>query len=575
MDPVTVIAVTIAVTPHARPHRTAPQASTQNMSTPSSSPARISRSAAKKAALEAVVPLADQLAPGAVPVDMTADEAAADAAKKAAAALEAGEVIAMSDSTELTKQVYIFNRDTDVSDELKAIHEAGCDGAEALANASKQQLSSSMGKLAQQQSGALTELWSKFKDVKQQLAEAKANKVIRIVGAADTSNAGLQAVLDAPTADKAQKIAQEKRLIAEQRALAAGEAQHAAANEGQEQRVARLEADLEKAKEGLEAANQRWCDRKEELDEFLCGNQSTMAECTAGEAELAKLGTVVDALEARVAAITKELEDAKGDAAVTGVQATGEALQQEAEEGLQANASRKRTRDAEAEASGLAAQAALGQGMQEAPKDHLAPPSGPAGPALVPLDQLDALAADAPVVNNKPTRGKGSGKKRPVPKDQEEAERWKAKGKKTKAENKRIKDEYQAKLVAFYENGGEELEEVKQENKKLKTLLKKVDASREELQDTVTALEDRLTALEEVGDAPAAAAASSGTTEADLKIELLQLQLARQKKHNQKLCASLVKSKVVTTEQIQAAFNKGKAASEAAIPIPDHLADMD
>eukprot|EP00966_Prymnesium_polylepis_P087027 2014011-Prymnesium_polylepis.1 len=68
----------------------------------------------------------------------------------------------------------------------------------------------------------------------QKLEEEKshiaANTVFHVEGA---SSSDLQAVLAAPTADKAQKIAQEKRLIAEQRALAAGEAQHAAANEGQ------------------------------------------------------------------------------------------------------------------------------------------------------------------------------------------------------------------------------------------------------------------------------------------------------------------------------------------------------
>lgn len=513
------------------------------MSNNDSSPARASRSATRRA-LQAVVPPADQLAPGAVPVNMTASEAAAEAAKRVEAAREAGEEITESGSRELIKQIYIFNPDEEVSDELKSIHAAGCEGAEELANASKQQLASKTGKLAVKQHEALKDAMLYIKKLEQHKAHMAANTAIRVDGA---SSSDLQAVLEAPTADKAQKIAQEKRLIAEQRALAAGEAQHAAANEGQEARVARLEADLAKA---------------------------TTALMTACEKTPDKI-SLIEALAARVTAITKEVEEAKGDAAVTGVQASGEALQQQAQEGLEANAAKKqRTRSAEAEASGLAAQAALGADMQNAPKAHL--PSGAPGASLVPLDQLQAIADSAEEgLPDKPTRGKGSGKKAPRPKDDAQKAEWKEKAATTRAENKRVKEARQRELEDFYNsNGGEEVEELKQKNKKLKGLLKKTSDSREELQDKVQALEARLEALE-AGDPPPAAPAAASSSELDLKIEKLQLELKRQKKHNVKLCNNLIKANVATKEQIQVAFDEGKKSIDNSLPIPDHLAGVD
>eukprot|EP00966_Prymnesium_polylepis_P179785 4162568-Prymnesium_polylepis.1 len=51
-----------------------------------------------------VVPQAEQLAPGAVVVNKTAAEATAEAAKAANDAIEAGEVLTMSASTEIIKQ---------------------------------------------------------------------------------------------------------------------------------------------------------------------------------------------------------------------------------------------------------------------------------------------------------------------------------------------------------------------------------------------------------------------------------------------------------------------------------------
>jgi hypothetical protein len=367
---------------------------------------RASRSATKKV-LEANL----------IPVNVTAEEAAAAAKDKADKALEDGEVLTFSKDTTLSKQIYDFVRPgagENLSDEARPLFEAGKAAGEFYGSVSKKERNSGVGKRALQEHENFQRALKHIEAVEAENKKLKANTVITIEG-----DEALKAVLEVPTADRAEKTAQQRRVIAEQIALLTDpSAKHAAANEGEEERVARLEASLDKAKAAVAAAVEKTPDKPE----------------------------LVLALEERVAAISEALKKAKDDAALTGVQAGGEGLQKEAEKGLEANAAKKqRTRSAEAEASDLVTQAALGAEMQQTPKAHH-PSSGE--PNIADPDEL-AAALEADAVKSKPSRGKGSGKKGLVPRDEAQSLAWKEARAKTRKENAKAKADEQERLRKF------------------------------------------------------------------------------------------------------------------------------
>ena len=368
---------------------------------------RTTRNSATKKALEASL----------IPVNVTAEEAAAAAKDKADKALEDGEVLTFSKDTTLSKQIYDFVRPgagENLSDEARPLFEAGKAAGEFYGNVSKKKLESDIGKRALEEHENFQRALKHIEAVEAENKKLKANTVITIEG-----DEALKAALEVPTADRAEKTAQQRRVIAEQIALLADpSAKHAAANEGEEERVARLEASLDKAKAAVATAIDKTPDKPD----------------------------LVLALEERVTAISEALKKAKDDAALTGVQAGGEGLQKEAEKGLEANAAKKqRTRSAEAEASDLVAQAALGAEMQQAPKAHL-PSSGE--PNIADPDEL-AAALEADAGKSKPSRGKGSGKKGLVPRDDAQSLAWKEARAKTRKINAKAKADEQERLRKF------------------------------------------------------------------------------------------------------------------------------
>ena len=368
---------------------------------------RTTRNSATKKALEASL----------IPVNVTAEEAAAAAKDKADKALEDGKVLTFPKDTTLSKQIYDFVRPgagENLSDEARPLFEAGKAAGEFYGNVSKKKLESDIGKRALEEHENFQRALKHIEAVEAENKKLKANTVITIEG-----DEALKAALEVPTADRAEKTAQQRRVIAEQIALLADpSAKHAAANEGEEERVARLEASLDKAKAAVATAIDKTPDKPD----------------------------LVLALEERVTAISEALKKAKDDAALTGVQAGGEGLQKEAEKGLEANAAKKqRTRSAEAEASDLVAQAALGAEMQQAPKAHL-PSSGQ--PNIADPDEL-AAALEADAVKSKPSRGKGSGQKGLVPRDDAQALAWKEARAKTRKINAKAKADEQERLRKF------------------------------------------------------------------------------------------------------------------------------